>query len=62
MCDRVIVLWDGRVSAEMPAAEADEQTLLQSMHGLVKAENLASAPSRRRPTCARACRAASGAT
>ena len=39
MCDRVIVLWDGRVSAELPAAEADEQTLLQSMHGLVKAED-----------------------
>lgn len=33
-CDRVLVLFDGRVAAEMPASEADEATLLNAAHGL----------------------------
>jgi ribose transport system ATP-binding protein len=33
-CDRAIVLFGGRVVAEMPVAEADEATLLRSAHGL----------------------------
>lgn len=33
-CDRVIVLYDGRVVAELPAAKADEATLLNAAHGL----------------------------
>ncbi len=33
-CDRAIVLFGGRVVAEMPAAEADEATLLRAAHGL----------------------------
>jgi len=33
-CDRVIVLFGGRVVREMSAAEADEPTLLRSAHGL----------------------------
>jgi ribose transport system ATP-binding protein len=32
-CDRVIVLYDGRVAAELPAAAADEATLLNAAHG-----------------------------
>ena len=32
--DRVITLYAGRVTAEMPGAVADEATLLQAMHGL----------------------------
>jgi ribose transport system ATP-binding protein len=34
-CDRVIVLFAGRVVHEMPAADADEATLLRASHGLV---------------------------
>ncbi len=34
-CDRVIVLFGGRVVGEMPASEADEATLLRTAHGLV---------------------------
>jgi ribose transport system ATP-binding protein len=34
-CDRAIVLFGGRVVREMPAAEADEATLLRAAHGLV---------------------------
>jgi ribose transport system ATP-binding protein len=34
-CDRAIVLFGGRVVAEMPVSEADEATLLRSAHGLV---------------------------
>jgi ribose transport system ATP-binding protein len=34
-CDRVIVLFAGRIVHEMPAAEADEATLLRASHGLV---------------------------
>jgi ribose transport system ATP-binding protein len=33
-CDRAIVLFGGRVVAEMPVSEADEATLLRSAHGL----------------------------
>jgi ribose transport system ATP-binding protein len=33
-CDRVLVLYDGRIVAELPAAEADEATLLSAAHGL----------------------------
>ena len=33
-CDRAIVLFGGRVVAEMPVSEADETTLLRSAHGL----------------------------
>jgi ribose transport system ATP-binding protein len=35
-CDRVLVLYDGRIVAELPAAEADEATLLSSAHGLAE--------------------------
>lgn len=34
-CDRVIVLFAGRVVHEMPAVNADEATLLRASHGLV---------------------------
>ena len=33
-CDRVIVMFGGRVVREMPASEADEPKLLRSAHGL----------------------------
>ncbi len=33
-CDRAIVLFGGRVVAEMPVSKADEATLLRSAHGL----------------------------
>jgi ribose transport system ATP-binding protein len=33
-CDRVLVLYDGRVVAELPAAEAHEAALLSAAHGL----------------------------
>jgi ribose transport system ATP-binding protein len=33
-CDRAIVLFGGRIVADMPAAEADEATLLRAAHGL----------------------------
>jgi ribose transport system ATP-binding protein len=36
ICDRALVLWNGRVSAELPAAACDEATLLNAMHGLVE--------------------------
>ncbi|WP_380182694.1 sugar ABC transporter ATP-binding protein [Kalamiella sp. sgz302252] len=28
LCDRICVLWDGKIVAEMPASQADEETLL----------------------------------
>jgi ribose transport system ATP-binding protein len=34
-CDRAVVLFGGRIVREMPAAEADEETLLRAAHGLV---------------------------
>jgi ribose transport system ATP-binding protein len=37
-CDRAIVLFGGRISGEMPAAEADEARLLRAAHGLTSAE------------------------
>src|SRR6516162_9789225 len=35
-CDRALILFGGRVVREMPAAEADEGTLLRAAHGLVE--------------------------
>jgi ribose transport system ATP-binding protein len=37
-CDRAIVLFGGRISGEMPAAEADEARLLRAAHGLTSTE------------------------
>jgi ribose transport system ATP-binding protein len=37
-CDRVIVLYEGRVASEMPREEADEATLLRAAHGLTREE------------------------
>ena len=34
VCDRVIVLFGGEIVGEMPAGEADEETLLRAAHGL----------------------------
>jgi ribose transport system ATP-binding protein len=34
VCDRVLTVYGGRVTAELPGAAADEATLLQAMHGL----------------------------
>ena len=34
VCDRVLTIFGGRVTAELPGAAADEATLLQAMHGL----------------------------
>jgi ribose transport system ATP-binding protein len=34
VCDRVIVLFGGRIVDEMPGATADEATLLRAAHGL----------------------------
>jgi ribose transport system ATP-binding protein len=34
VCDRVVVVFDGSVVGEMPAAVADEATLLRTAHGL----------------------------
>jgi ribose transport system ATP-binding protein len=33
-CDRVVVIYNGRVVAEMPAGEADEPALMRAAHGL----------------------------
>jgi ribose transport system ATP-binding protein len=38
VCDRTIVVYRGAVTAEMPAAEADEPALLRAAHGLTKVE------------------------
>ena len=35
-CDRAIIMFGGRLSGEMPAAEADEARLLRAAHGLVR--------------------------
>ena len=40
-CDRAIVLFAGKISAEMPADEADEARLLRAAHGLTGAESAA---------------------
>ena len=34
-CDRAIILFGGRIVHELPATEADEETLLRAAHGLV---------------------------
>jgi ribose transport system ATP-binding protein len=34
VCDRVLTLYGGRLTAEVPGAAADEATLLEAMHGL----------------------------
>jgi ribose transport system ATP-binding protein len=34
VCDRVLVLWSGRITGELDARAADEATLLHAMHGL----------------------------
>jgi len=36
VCDRTVVIYGGRVTAEMPAAEADEAALLKAAHGLTE--------------------------
>jgi ribose transport system ATP-binding protein len=36
-CDRVLVLYDGRIVAELAAADADEAALLGAAHGLAEA-------------------------
>ena len=36
VCDRTIVVYRGAVTAEMPAAEADEPALLKAAHGLAR--------------------------
>jgi simple sugar transport system ATP-binding protein len=33
LCDRILVLWDGRIVAELNAADVDEQTLLDYSTG-----------------------------
>jgi ribose transport system ATP-binding protein len=35
VCDRTIVLFGGEIVAELPASEADEETLLRAAHGIV---------------------------
>ena len=41
VCDRVLTLFGGRVTAELPGAAADEASLLRAMHGLVEDEAVA---------------------
>lgn len=41
VCDRVLVLYEGKISAEMPAAAADEAALLRAAHGLTGEEGAA---------------------
>jgi ribose transport system ATP-binding protein len=36
VCDRVLTLYGGRITAELPGAAADEASLLRAMHGLVE--------------------------
>ena len=36
VCDRVLTLYGGRITAELPGPAADEASLLQAMHGLVE--------------------------
>jgi ribose transport system ATP-binding protein len=38
VCDRVLTLYGGRITAELPGAAADEASLLRAMHGLVEEE------------------------
>ena len=41
VCDRVLTLFGGRLTAELPAEAADEATLLRAMHGLASEEEAA---------------------
>ncbi|HVR14465.1 MAG TPA: sugar ABC transporter ATP-binding protein [Gaiellaceae bacterium] len=41
VCDRVLTLFGGRITAELPGAAADEAALLRAMHGLVEEEDAA---------------------
>jgi len=41
VCDRTIVVYRGKVTAEMPGAQADEPALLKAAHGLTKVEEAA---------------------
>jgi ribose transport system ATP-binding protein len=41
VCDRVLTLYGGRITAELPGAAADEASLLRAMHGLVETEETA---------------------
>ncbi len=41
VCDRTIVVYRGKVTAEMPGAQADEPALLKAAHGLIKVEEAA---------------------
>jgi ribose transport system ATP-binding protein len=41
VCDRVLVLYEGKIVAEMVASEADEAALLHAAHGLVSEEVVA---------------------
>jgi ribose transport system ATP-binding protein len=41
VCDRVLTVYGGRVTAELPGAAADEASLLQAMHGLEVEEAVA---------------------
>jgi ABC-type sugar transport system ATPase subunit len=41
VCDRVLTVFGGRVTAELPGEAADEATLLRAMHGLVEDEAVA---------------------
>jgi ribose transport system ATP-binding protein len=38
VCDRVLTLYGGRITAELPGPAADEASLLRAMHGLVEEE------------------------
>ncbi|HEY6520464.1 MAG TPA: sugar ABC transporter ATP-binding protein, partial [Roseiarcus sp.] len=44
VCDRTIVLFGGEIVAEMPAGEADEETLLRAAHGLEVAPAMGAVP------------------
>ena len=41
VCDRVLTLFGGRITAELPGPAADEAALLRAMHGLVEEEGAA---------------------
>jgi ribose transport system ATP-binding protein len=41
VCDRVLTIYAGRITSELPGAAADEATLLQAMHGLVAEDTAA---------------------
>ena len=49
-CDRAIVMFNGRVVGEMPAAEADEPTLVRAAHGITARAAAASGRGGRRST------------